>query len=1027
MKSNFEERLEALCGADGLKGAKQLLKQNLLCGAWHDEAGHIHGVFKEDSGRVHCRVEPGEKAVSECSKCRDLQNFNCCSHGVALMMYSGRFHRPEISDPETQYHSGLRRAPLPSLINIAGRGNSAELFIDCLHLPPHVPTKWENTVFKCKIRCNGREYLGNLTNLRQLYFEKFLSATVRWENFSPQDKQLIHFLALNGEAENSNVLLPAEMAAELLHSLVGFDRFVRDNRPVIVRRETGEPVLLVNGNKCFPGIRLPGAVVPVRNAKIIAGRTGCWVGVEGEYFFVPAKCEIGPLRSFFASPAREETTENIEKYKNEFPFPVLKVKASELPVLTPGLFIDGVLDPEKGLLLDLGFLYRSESGKGVLCVPETEVVHGSFRRNRERELAILDRFAMFGFSGRAGAWQLSSLEHIGTFFTSFLPQLLSEKDAPVLGPGLLQGVNGNFVVPAAAEGRLLEKRENSFLLQLKVSAQGDVLEWDECREAALKHQRFLQMADGRIIELSEKISVLLRAADVLFSSMDGESMSFELPFVNAAYYRELCRELPECVPSEIAAGPLCCKSPLTGPGFEFSGTLRPYQEQGVEFMRYLTDRGFNCLLADEMGLGKTVQLLALLSSRMDKNSQPSLIVCPASLVTNWERESARFVPGFKVGTPGVSKNRAFWENYRDYNVIIVSYAIARLDVELIKRCKFSLLILDEAQHIKNPGSSNAKSCKLLRADSRIVLSGTPLENCSADLWSLFDFLQPGMLGRLPDFKRRYADIAFSEELQQDLRMRIDPFILRRTKSDVAKDLPERSEHLIFCDFSPAQRKLYDEILAEGRKELAKIKDTDAGGSAAVFSILLRLRQVCCHPELLPDNRGAGVPSVKSDLFMELVQQNVDSGHKLLGFSQFTSLLAILKKNLAENGIPFEYLDGSTTDRQLHVDNFNNSPEIPLFLLSLKAGGTGLNLVSADTVIIYDPWWNPAAELQAADRTHRIGQTRAVNVCKLVVRNSIEEKIIALQERKKAVFEALITDSVPDKLTAAELRSLLTEE
>jgi len=321
MKSNFEERLEALCGADGLKGAKQLLKQNLLCGAWHDEAGHIHGVFKEDSGRVHCRVEPGEKAVSECSKCRDLQNFNCCSHGVALMMYSGRFHRPEISDPETQYHSGLRRAPLPSLINIAGRGNSAELFIDCLHLPPHVPTKWENTVFKCKIRCNGREYLGNLTNLRQLYFEKFLSATVRWENFSPQDKQLIHFLALNGEAENSNVLLPAEMAAELLHSLVGFDRFVRDNRPVIVRRETGEPVLLVNGNKCFPGIRLPGAVVPVRNAKIIAGRTGCWVGVEGEYFFVPAKCEIGPLRSFFASPAREEKLKILRSTRMNFHFP----------------------------------------------------------------------------------------------------------------------------------------------------------------------------------------------------------------------------------------------------------------------------------------------------------------------------------------------------------------------------------------------------------------------------------------------------------------------------------------------------------------------------------------------------------------------------------------------------------------------------------------------------------------------------------------------------------------------------------
>ena len=360
-------------------------------------------------------------------------------------------------------------------------------------------------------------------------------------------------------------------------------------------------------------------------------------------------------------------------------------------------------------------------------------------------------------------------------------------------------------------------------------------------------------------------------------------------------------------------------------------------------------------------------------------------------------------------------------------MIVVSYTVARLDLELIRRCKFSFLVLDEAQHIKNPGSTNAKSCKSIRADHKIVLTGTPLENCSADLWSIFDFLQPGMLGTLPAFKRRYSDVAFDEELQQDLRMRISPFILRRTKSEVAKDLPEREEHIIYCDFSPEQRKLYDAVLAEGREELGKIKDSDAGAGAAIFSILLRLRQVCCHPGLLPDKRGEGIPSVKSDLFMELVQQNVDSGHKMLGFSQFTSLLSLLKMLLQTAGIPFEYLDGATTDRQKHVDNFNNDSGIPLFLLSLKAGGTGLNLVSADTVLIYDPWWNPAAELQAADRAHRIGQTRAVNICKLVVRNSIEEKIIALQGRKKAVFDALITDTVPEKLSAAELRAILTEE
>ena len=1028
MKSNFEERLEALCGAEGLKAAKQLLKQNLLCGAWHDEAGHIHGVFREEKGRVSCRVEPGINAVSECSSCRDLKGFACCAHGVALMMYSGRFHRPEITEPESQYRGGLRRDPLPALLNLNSKGTAAELFIDSLHVPPHVPSKWGSAILRCKIKCNGREYMGNLTNLRQLYFEKFLSAVVRWENLPPHDRQLIHFLALNGEAENSNILLPGELAAEFFHSLIGFDRFIRDNRPVIIRSEKGEPVLLVKGNTCFPGIRLPGAIVPVNKAKIIAGRTGCWVGTEGEYFFVPAKCEISALRSFFSSPAREETPENIELFRKEFPFPLVKAKTFELPVMTPKTFLDGALDENSGLVLDLGFLYRSaETGKGVLCMPETEIVHGNFRRNREAELAMADRLAMFGFAGRGGALQLSDPEAIGTFFTAFLPQLLSEKNPPVLGPGLLQGVGNCFAVPAVVTGRVLEMRENAFLLHLKLNAGNDILEWNECLSAALAHKRFVRISGGKMIELDDDTARLLRAAEVMFSNIDDENMQFELPFANGAYYREMCKNLPAALPPEVVAGPPGCRSAVRGAGFEFSGTLRPYQEQGVEFMRYLTDRGCNCLLADEMGLGKTVQLLALLSSRMDKKSLPSLIVCPASLVANWERESAKFVPDFKVGIPEGSKCREFWENYREYNLIVVSYTVARLDVDLLKRCKFSFVVLDEAQHIKNPGSTNAKSCKSLRAESRIVLTGTPLENCSADLWSIFDFLQPGMLGSLQSFKRRYADIAFDEERQRDLKMRVDPFILRRTKSDVAKDLPERSEHLVFCDLPPAQRKLYDEILAEGRKELGAIKDSDAGAGAAIFSILLRLRQVCCHPGLLPDGRGEGIPSVKSDLFMELVQQNVDSGHKLLGFSQFTSLLGLLKKELDIEGIVYEYLDGATVDRQKHVDNFNNDPAIPLFLLSLKAGGTGLNLVSADTVIIYDPWWNPAAELQAADRAHRIGQTRAVNICKLVARNTIEEKIIALQERKKAVFDALITDTVPDRMTAAELRSLLTEE
>ncbi|MBR2373725.1 MAG: DEAD/DEAH box helicase, partial [Lentisphaeria bacterium] len=712
----------------------------------------------------------------------------------------------------------------------------------------------------------------------------------------------------------------------------------------------------------------------------------------------------------------------------KFPFPVIKVNSAEVPRLEPQLFIDGNISDEGKLFLEVRFLYRSESGKGVLCVPESGVVQGHFRRNREKELHMLDRFSMFGFSGSGGELVLEDLESVGVFFTAFLPQLLSEKNAPVLGPGLLQSVDGKFATAAAIECEFSGVSDNSFMLHGRLFAGDMLLEWKECFAAAASYRKFLCGSRGRIVEIPEKLGMFLRSSGVMFNTIDPENMNFELPFVNVETYRQICRELPGALPEEVNCGNIAVSNMFAGKGTEFFGELRAYQQQGVEFMRYLIDRNFNCLLADEMGLGKTVQLLALLSSRMDKKSLPALIVCPASLVANWERECRRFVPDFRIGVPGAANRKQFWENCRDLDLIVISYTVARLDLEQLKKCKFSFLVLDEAQHIKNPGSSNAKCCKSLRAAHRIVLTGTPLENCSADLWSIFDFIHPGMLGTLSEFNRRYADVVFNEELREELRMRISPFILRRTKRDVAEDLPERSEHVVYCDFSPTQKKLYDTILEEGRRELELVKTDEAGAGAVIFSILLRLRQVCCHPGLLPDKRGEGVPSVKTELFMELVQQNIDSGHKMLAFSQFTSLLGLLKPELENVQIPFEYLDGATIDRQKHVDKFNNTPEIPLFLLSLKAGGTGLNLVSADTVLIYDPWWNPAAELQAADRVHRIGQKRAVNIAKLVVRNSIEEKIIALQGRKKAIFDALITaDGKDEKLSAAELRSLIYEE
>jgi len=404
---------------------------------------------------------------------------------------------------------------------------------------------------------------------------------------------------------------------------------------------------------------------------------------------------------------------------------------------------------------------------------------------------------------------------------------------------------------------------------------------------------------------------------------------------------------------------------------------------------------------------------------MSRNGRPSLIVCPASLLTNWAREAARFVPGFRVAAP-VGGEREEVLTKGGFDLLILSYAAVKLAQNALKKYHFEFLVLDEAQHIKNPGSTNARNCKNIHASHRVVLTGTPLENSPEDLWSVMDFLHPGLFGSLPSFRRRYSNIASDVELQEEFTGRIAPFIKRRTKMEVASDLPEKHENIICCDMSEEQRKLYAKILADNHSAL------ENGGSAELFALLLRLRQCCCHPALLPEFYGQeNMPSAKTELLFEILQQTIDSGHKVLIFSQFTSMLKLLTPKLAELGIPYEYLDGSTRDRQDRVDRFNRDPAVPLFLLSLKAGGTGLNLTAADTVIIYDPWWNPAVELQAADRTHRIGQTRPVTTVKLVMRNSVEEKVLLLQQKKRELFHSLVENpAASGGISLAELRALM---
>ncbi|HVU17068.1 MAG TPA: DEAD/DEAH box helicase [Candidatus Didemnitutus sp.] len=459
--------------------------------------------------------------------------------------------------------------------------------------------------------------------------------------------------------------------------------------------------------------------------------------------------------------------------------------------------------------------------------------------------------------------------------------------------------------------------------------------------------------------------------------------------------------------------------------------LRPYQKLGVAWLWFLLNQGLGGILADEMGLGKTLQALALLSARISSSSRPlrpSLVVCPASLMENWRREAARFAQNLRTLVHHGSERQLAGPTLAVTDLVITSYGTLARDDELFAAAEFDLIIADEAQHLKNRRTQAARSLRLLRGAGRFLLTGTPLENALDDLRSLFEFLMPGYLSAVPPGTRP-ADRAWYDER---LRRQAAPYILRRTKAAVAPELPAKIEQVIHCEFSGEQAALYRRVQQTAASEVQKLADngaSDARLRLAMFTELLRLRQVCCDPRLLPGAADSKAESAKLEAFRELLDEIVDEGHRVLVFSQFTSLLELLRTELEREGVTVCQLDGSMSPRarQAEVDRFAADASIPVLLISLKAGGTGLNLTAADTVVHYDPWWNPAAEAQATDRAHRIGQTRVVTSYRLICAGTVEEKVLALQESKRAlladVFEA--SEEAAGRFTLTELRDLLT--
>lgn len=605
---------------------------------------------------------------------------------------------------------------------------------------------------------------------------------------------------------------------------------------------------------------------------------------------------------------------------------------------------------------------------------------------------------------------------------------------PLLREGWAVEVEGRTVRTPSAPSLRIESGIDWFDLSGQVSFADDQLDLSEILESIARGDRFIELEDGSRGILPKDWMETYGSLSQAARESTGKGLRFL--FSQALIVEDLLAEMP---PVDVDAtftklqqklSSFSRIRPRKGPR-TFNGTLRAYQQHGLGWLNFLREFGLGGVLADDMGLGKTVQVLALLLTHRTPSKTthlPYLIVAPRSVVHNWLEEASTFTPTLRITEYHGAGREALRKRFNDFDIIVTTYGTLRQDAAVLAEIDFDTVILDEAQAIKNPASQTAKASRLLRAHHRLVLTGTPIENHLGDLGSLIEFLNPGILGKLPRLEVLTAGRAPQEselaQLAQDLR----PFILRRTKAQVLPDLPPKTEQNLICDMLPDQRVLYDDLRISYQEGLlARVEKHGIKSSAIqVLEAILRLRQVACHPGLV-DESWDDAGSAKLGTLVEQISEVLQGGHKLLIFSQFTKLLGYVRQHLDELQMPYAYLDGKTRKRGEVVERFQTDPDCNLFLMSLKAGGVGLNLTAAGYVFLLDPWWNPAVEAQAIDRTHRIGQTQPVFAYRLIARDTVEEKLLELQRSKRELAGALLEgkgQSLRD-LTADDLRLLLS--
>jgi len=1043
-------------GWDVVKRARAYLEQgHVLSSYWAPPL--LRGVVQSDGTSYRASmVIKGEIDIENLCTCRDARQWGkICAHGVAVGLHWLNAQKPKAAPAAPSTSAAKIPAKKLSSLQRDAAGEPAELF---LILPPN----FDQAIARGKVMLvfeakwgGGRCPLNALPKGRAFAF-------------SSQDNAIIEQVEAlaNGEAP---ALLQMDMKdfAALLPSLAGHENITLGKTSAVTVTKTplklplratleanGEIVLALksSGDASSPSRSATGASQP----PFVMVGGWAWQNQTLSPLSLPAAA-----KDVFTAPVRMPRSQVPQFLSTSWP--QLSASGSVEANFT---LADFTLDPQaprfllalKGGLTQLGAILQCAYGSRIMTLgvtatdetvwlPDPEMPTRYSTRYFNAERAALGRLQRSGFTGPdiQGKLQLLGQNSVLNFLAREFPKL--QREWSVTLDEQLENRTLKNIERVEPQFQITSSGVQWFDLGVVfASSGGETFSAADIQRLILSGQNHTRLKNGKMAVIDS--GAVEELQEVLLDCAPQQNASgYRISNVQAGFLEATLKQhgdwkvqAPTAWRDRAAkqSGEAKLECPPLG---DLEKVLRPYQKQGVAWLHFLRANGFGGILADEMGLGKTLQTLAFLqtcSSRREEAhsksqnpdprtqtriadqslvtsaaTKPHLIVCPTSLVFNWVAEVKKFTPELKILALHGPDRHAKFEQIAASDIVVTSYALIRRDAEKYRGLEFDTVALDEAQHIKNRQTQNAQAVKAVRAKHRIVLTGTPLENSVLDLWSIFDFLMPGYLGTAKDFRERYELPIAKEknvEAQQRLARRLRPFMLRRLKKEVAADLPAKIEQISYCELTPDQRGVYQQVIEASRKEVLEAVGAQgiAKSRMVVLTALLRLRQVCCDLRLLKlENVNPANASGKLEMFGELLEEVIDGGHRLLVFSQFVGMLTLLKERLTAEGIEFCYLDGSTTDRAAVVERFQKEVTVPVFLISLKAGGVGLNLTGADTVIHFDPWWNPAVEDQATDRAHRIGQTRVVTSYKLITRDTVEEKILTLQNRKREIIQATI--------------------